>query len=106
MWYPCGSFKGDERSRALCSNYVDNGIFAGMAKKQLDEGICGSLAQDVDKLVGTIVRGYPQLKNSQKELEFGYKIAFKGLSEDLPITVVVPKAQKGLLDNIKGMFSG
>jgi len=105
MWYPCGSFKGDDRSKALCTSYADGGIFAGMAKKQLDEGIGGSLAQDSDKLLGTIVRGYPQLKKSKNELEFGYKIAFKGLSDDLPITLVEIKAQKGFFDNIKSMFS-
>ena len=105
MWYPCGSFKGDDRSKALCTSYADGGIFAGMAKKQLDEGIGGSLAQDSDKLLGTVVRGYPQLKKSKNELEFGYKIAFEGLSDDLPITLVEIKAQKGFFDNIKSMFS-
>lgn len=79
---------------------------SGMAKKQLDEGIGGSLSQDVDKLVGTIVRGYPQLKNAKDELQFGYKISFKGLSEDLPISVVEAKAApKGIFDNIKNLFS-
>ena len=39
-----------------------------------------------------------------KELEFGYKMAFRGLPEDEKIALIEPKEAKGLLDNIKGMF--
>lgn len=80
---------------------------AGMAKKQLDQGIGGSLSQDLDKLIGTIVRGYPQLKlkNATEELQFGYRISYKGL-DDLPISIVDAKAApKGIFDNIKNLFS-
>lgn len=78
---------------------------SGMAKKQLDGGIEGSLFQQLDKLKETTVRAYPQLKKSKRDLEFGYKLAFEGLPEDEKITPVEPKEQKGVLDNIKGMFS-
>jgi len=81
-------------------------MFAGMAKKQLDGGIEGSLFRELDKLKETTVRAYPQLKQSKKDLEFGYKLAFKGLPDDEPITAVNPKEQKGIFDNLKGMFSG
>ena len=102
QWYPCGSFKGDQQSKGLCENYSAGGFFAGMAKKQLDSGIAGTLYRDMDRLKGTIIRVYPQLKS--KELEFGYKMAFRGLPEDEKIALIEPKETKGLLDNIKGMF--
>eukprot|EP00547_Thalassionema_nitzschioides_P000630 CAMPEP_0194212630 /NCGR_PEP_ID=MMETSP0156-20130528/12673_1 /TAXON_ID=33649 /ORGANISM="Thalassionema nitzschioides, Strain L26-B" /LENGTH=160 /DNA_ID=CAMNT_0038940501 /DNA_START=125 /DNA_END=607 /DNA_ORIENTATION=+ len=105
MWYPCGSFKGDDRSKALCTTYADDGFFSGISKKQLDSGIAGSLYQDLDRLVGTVVRAYPQLKKSQKNLEFGYKLAFKGLKEQSEPTIVEPKEQKGGFDAIKTLFS-
>jgi hypothetical protein len=90
----------------LCQTFADDGMLAGMAKKQLDQGLGGSLSQDLNKLVGTIVRGYPQLKNSKDELEFGYKISFKGIKEDYPISVIEPKAPpQGFFDNVKNLFS-
>lgn len=105
MWYPCGSFKGDERSAALCTSYRDNGILAGLSKKQLDSGVSGSLYRDKDKLVETICRGYPQLRKSRDDLEFGYKLAYEGLTEDQSkINVIEVKEQKGFLDGIKSVF--
>lgn len=53
----------------------------------------------------TIVRGYPQLKKSRDELEFGYKLAYEGLSEEQSkIQVIEVKEQKGFLDGIKSAF--
>jgi hypothetical protein len=53
------------------------------------------------------VRAYPQLRKSRDELEFGYKLAFEGLSPEQAkeIKVVEPKEQKGVLDGIKTLFS-
>ena len=107
MWYPCGSFKGDDRSAALCASWRDNGFFAGVSKKQLDAGVSGSLFRDQEKLKETIVRAYPQLRESKDELQFGFKLAYEGLSEEqTKIFSIEPKEQKGVLDNIKNMFSG
>ncbi|GAX12811.1 hypothetical protein FisN_15Hh290 [Fistulifera solaris] len=108
MWYPCGSFKGDDRSAALTKSWADNGLLAGISKKQLDGGIAGSLYRDLDKLKETILRAFPQLRKSKDELEFGYKLSFKGLDEEKAkeIFVVEPKENKGVLDNIKDIFSG
>lgn len=101
MWYPCGSFKGDEKSAALCQNYVDDGFLAGISKKQLDSGVGGSLARDQGRLEETIIRGYPQLRKEKGKLEYGYKLGFKGLSkEQEKVQVVELKEQKGWLDNI------
>ena len=64
VWYPCGSFKGDDRSAALAKSWSDGGMLSGISKKQLDAGIAGSVFRDLDKLQGTVVRAYPQLKKS------------------------------------------
>ena len=107
MWYPCGSFKGDERSAGLAKNYASGGLFAGISKKQLDGGIAGSLYRDQEKLAESICRGYSHLRQSRKEFEYGYKLAYDGLSEEQAkeMTVVEPKENKGVLDNIKNLFS-
>jgi hypothetical protein len=107
MWYPCGSFKGDDRSAALAKGYADDGIFAGISKKQLDSGIEGSLFRDLERLKETVVRAYPQFRKSRAEFEFGYKLAYDGLTEEQQnkICPVEPKEQKGVLDGIKNMFS-
>jgi hypothetical protein len=107
MWYPCGSFKGDERSSALCSSWRDDGLLSGVSKNQLDSGVAGSLYSDKDRLIETICRGYPQLRKSKDSLEFGYKLAYEGLSEEKSqINIVVPAEQKGFFDGIKNAFTG
>lgn len=107
VWYPCGSFKGDNRSGALAKNYADGGLLAGISKKQLDGGIAGSLYQDQNKLIESIVRAFPQLNKSRDEFEFGYKLSFQNLSEEkaAEMTVVEPKEQKGIFDSITNLFS-
>ena len=103
MWYPCGSFKGDDRSMALCTTYRDGGLFAGMSKNQLDGGIAASLYGDLGKLKESVFRGYPQLRKSKDSLEWGYKLAFEGLDSE-EITIIEPKESKGVMDNLKNMF--
>lgn len=107
VWYPCGSFKGDNRSAALAKSWADDGLLAGISKKQLDGGIAGSLYRDLEKLKDTVVRAYPQLKKSKDSFEFGYKLSFEGLSKDKMAEVypIEPKEQKGPLDGIKNIFS-
>mmetsp|Transcript_324 Transcript_324/g.782 ORF Transcript_324/g.782 Transcript_324/m.782 type:complete len:116 (-) Transcript_324:1348-1695(-) len=107
IWYPCGSFKGDERSAALAKSYSEDGMMAGISKKQLDGGIAGSLAQDVNKLKETVCRAYPQLRKSRDDFEFGYKLQYEGLSEEKSkeIFPVEPKESKGVLDGVRNIFS-
>jgi Family of unknown function (DUF6523) len=107
MWYPCGSFKGDDRSLALAKNYANGGLLAGVSKKQIDTGIASSLFRDLDKLAESICRAYPQLRKSRDEFEFGYKLAFEGLSEEqaAEIKQIEPKESKGLIDNIKSIIT-
>lgn len=107
MWYPCGSFKGDEKSAALCKSYVDDGFLSSVSKNQLDAGVGGSLFRDKARLEETVVRGYPQLRKDRGDLEYGYKLSYEGLSkEQEKITVVEVKEQKGFLDGIKSAFGG
>jgi hypothetical protein len=107
MWYPCGSFKGDEKSAALCQSYVDGGFLSGTSKNQLDAGVGGSLFRDLARLEETIVRGYPQLRKDKGKLEFGYRLSYPGLSkEQQQIQVVEVKEQKGFLDGLKNIFGG
>eukprot|EP00584_Thalassiosira_punctigera_P019272 CAMPEP_0172551620 /NCGR_PEP_ID=MMETSP1067-20121228/40106_1 /TAXON_ID=265564 ORGANISM="Thalassiosira punctigera, Strain Tpunct2005C2" /NCGR_SAMPLE_ID=MMETSP1067 /ASSEMBLY_ACC=CAM_ASM_000444 /LENGTH=107 /DNA_ID=CAMNT_0013339429 /DNA_START=1 /DNA_END=324 /DNA_ORIENTATION=+ len=107
MWYPCGSFKGDEKSAALCKNYADDGLLAGISKNQLDAGVGGSLARDGARLEETIIRGYPQLRKDKGQLEYGYKLSYPGLSkEQEKVWVVEVKEQKGFFDGIKSAFGG
>jgi len=107
VWYPCGSFKGDERSAALAKSYSEGGLLSGVSKKQLDGGIAGSLFQDLDKLQETVCRAYPQLRKSRKEFEFGYKLSFEGLSEEQSkeVVTVEPKENKGIFDGVRNIFS-
>jgi len=107
IWYPCGSFKGDDRSAALSKSFSEDGLLSGISKKQLDGGIAGSLYSDLTKLKDTVCRAYPQLRKKSNEMEFGYKLAYDGLPEDKAkeIFPVDPKENKGPLDGIKNLFS-
>lgn len=107
MWYPCGSFKGDEKSAALCQSYASNGLLASVSKNQLDAGVGSSLYRDLARLEETIVRGYPQLRKEKGKLEYGYKLSYPGLSKEQSVVHVVEvKEAKGFLDGIKNVFSG
>lgn len=107
LWYPCGSFKGDERSAALSKAWSEGSMLAGISKKQLDGGIAGSLFSDLKKLKETVCRAYLQLRKARDEMEFGYRLAFDGLPEEKSkeIFSVEPKENKGPLDGLKNIFS-
>lgn len=79
----------------------------GISKKQLDGGIAGSLYSDLNRLEETVGRAYPQLRKSRANLEYGYKLAFPGLSEEKAkeIVPVEPKEQGGPLDGLRNIFS-
>jgi Family of unknown function (DUF6523) len=66
-----------------------------------------SVYRDQEKRKDGIGRSYPQLRKARDQLEFGYKLAFKGLSEEqaIEIKVIEPKEQKGFIDNVKNAFS-
>jgi len=106
----------------LAKSYAESGWLADISKKQLDAGIAGSLAQDVNRLVETISRAYPALRSASSSsstataststtssmLEFGYRLKFPGLPEDKAkeIFPVDPKEQgKGPLEGLRNIFS-
>ena len=107
VWYPCGSFKGDEKSAALAQSYASGGFLSGLSKKQLDSGISGSLFKDLAKLEESIFRGYPQLRKEKGKLEFGYKLSFEGLNEEQQrISVVeVKEMEGGIFGGLKNLFN-
>jgi len=105
IWYPCGSFKGDERSSALAQSYRDGNLFASVSKNQLDSGVSNSVAQDLEKLEEQIFRSLPQLRKSKGNLEFGYRLAFEGLSEEQKkMNIFIPEKREGFFDKLKGAF--
>lgn len=91
----------------MAKSYSEGGMLSGISKKQLDGGIAGSLFQDLDRLVETVCRAYPQLRKSRKEFEFGYKLSFEGLSVEQAKEVipVEPKENKGIFDGVRNIFS-
>jgi len=106
IWYPCGSFKGDERSAALSKSFSEGGWLSGISKKQLDGGIAGSLYSDLNQLKETVIRAYPQLRKARNDMEFGYRLSYTGLPEDKAkiIHPVEPVENKGPLDGLKNIF--
>jgi len=105
MWYPCGSFKGDDKSKQLCQTIVDDGFMSGMASTQLDKGIAATLFRDGPKLKQQLFSVYPQLKSAKNDLTFAYKVSFAGFDEEL-IEVEPKQDAGGFLSNVKNMFSG
>lgn len=81
LWYPLGAVQGDERSKTLV-NALKGGFGRGMYENALDKGIAQTIyGKDSDRFMQNALRMYPQLKKSQNMLEFGYKVAAKGLDE-------------------------
>mmetsp|Transcript_49589 Transcript_49589/g.57904 ORF Transcript_49589/g.57904 Transcript_49589/m.57904 type:complete len:224 (+) Transcript_49589:55-726(+) len=107
VWYPCGSFRGDDGSKTLAMSWRDDGLLSGVSKNQLDTGVGNSLAEDINKLNESIFRQYKQLRKSKDSLEYGYKLAFEGLSEEQKkMNIIVPEKMDGIMDNVKSKASG
>lgn len=79
--------EGDDRSKSLV-NGLKSSIGKGLCQNSLDKGIAQTVfGRDKDRLMGTVIRQYPQLKKNRNLLEFGYKISAKGL-DDMPTRLV------------------
>ncbi|EKX35917.1 hypothetical protein GUITHDRAFT_117950 [Guillardia theta CCMP2712] len=84
IWYPAGTLKGDARSKSLVEAWRDNSLFLkDQYKSTLDKGMAKSLFESKDKFVESVIKMYPQLKNSRGELEFGYRVRIPGLEEKM-----------------------
>lgn len=82
MWYPCGSLKGDGRSKALVESWRDNALFLkDQYKSTLDKGMAKSVFDQKDQFMQSVYRLYPQLKKSAGEIEFGYKVRILGIEK-------------------------
>ena len=103
VWYPCGALKGDPKATALVNAWQGN-FLRGLYKSQLDKGVARSIFDGEKRLVGTVLRSDPQLKESKNELEFGYKVSVKGIEETVgkqEVTLVTRDMLKGWLDGVK-----
>lgn len=112
MWYPCGSFVGDTNAKNLVEGWIGNSLgMGGVLKGQIDRSVAGTLFKEADsrrKLVKNIVAQYPALKSAQKDLTFGYKIAFEGLEEakgPQEMMILTEDMKKGPLDGIREAFN-
>lgn len=115
MWYPCGSFGGDERAKALVESWMSNPLgMGGMVKGQIDRSVAASLFNNggqVQSLKQQVTKMYPALKNSKNNLKFGYKITFDGLEEKQGVQKVTQVTEdmkespvNSAVDKVKNMF--
>jgi hypothetical protein len=87
IWFPLGSVAGDDRSKTLVSA-LKSGWGKALYQNSLDKGIAQTVyGQGEKRFLETALRQYPQLKKSEKVLEFGYKVAALDL-EDAPTRIV------------------
>jgi len=111
VWYPGGSLKGDDRSKSLVESWRDNTLMLkDQYKNSLDGGMAQSIFSDKQKFVSSLVKMYPQLKNSKDDLEFGYQVKVPGLQEqmekegrkdEMKITLLQEDMTKSLFDKLK-----
>lgn len=109
LWIPCGDLAGDNRSSALVTAWM-SGFMTDMYKGQLDNGIARSLFAQEDAFVKNIVENFKPFKKFTKDdLEFGYKIEFKGLEEKMGEQKIM-KIERGMektwVDNAKESLGG
>eukprot|EP00283_Hemiselmis_rufescens_P011441 CAMPEP_0173434720 /NCGR_PEP_ID=MMETSP1357-20121228/13245_1 /TAXON_ID=77926 /ORGANISM="Hemiselmis rufescens, Strain PCC563" /LENGTH=216 /DNA_ID=CAMNT_0014399605 /DNA_START=22 /DNA_END=672 /DNA_ORIENTATION=- len=114
VWYPCGSLKGDDRSKALVESWRDNSLFLkDQYKSTLDKGMAKSVFDQEDAFMSSVYRLYPQLKKTKGDIEFGYKVRILGIEkkfetedrgDELKMTMLTKDMTGGLLDGMKSAF--
>lgn len=104
MWYPCGTLKGDDRSKQLVDGWIQNGFgLGGMIKGNIDKSVAGSLyakEDSIKRLSEQICKTYPALKAAKKDFTFGYKIEYENLDEKQDVTILSEDMNSG------GMLAG
>ena len=108
--YPCGTLKGDDRSKQLVDGWIQNGFgLGGMIKGNIDKSVANSLfgqEDSVKKLADQICKTYPALKSAKKDFTFGYKIEYDNLEEKQEVTILTKElAEGGPLDGIRNALS-
>lgn len=87
IWFPLGAVAGDARSKTLV-NALKSGWGKVLYQNSLDKGIAQTVyGAEGGRFMQTALRQYPQLKKSEKQLEFGYRVAAKDM-EEMPTRVV------------------
>jgi hypothetical protein len=87
IWFPLGAVTGDAKSKTLV-NALKSGWGKALYQNSLDKGIAQTVyGKESGRFLQTALRQYPQLKRSEKVLEFGYRVTAKGL-DDRPTRVV------------------
>jgi len=110
MWYPCGTLKGDDRSKQLVDGWIQNGFgLGGMIKSNIDKSVAGSLyakEDSIKRLSEQICKTYPALKAAKKDFTFGYKIEYENLDEKQEVTILSQDmASGGMFDGLRNAFS-
>lgn len=81
IWFPLGAVAGDKRSKTLV-DALKSGWGRALYQNSLDKGIAQTVyGAERGRFLQTAVRQYPQLKKSEKVLEFGYKVSAVDLEE-------------------------
>jgi hypothetical protein len=111
VWYPCGNLGGDERARTTIDGWVSGGWLEGVYQETICKGVADSVLSDRQRLVDQVTRMYPQLKKTQANLEFGFKIAYaplqaKQAAENTKpeITVLVEEMRLNIFEKAKKKF--
>jgi hypothetical protein len=87
IWFPLGAVAGDDRSKTLVGA-LKSGWGKALYQNSLDKGIAQTVyGQGEKRFLQTALRQFPQLKKSEKVLEFGYKVSAHDL-DDAPTRVV------------------
>ena len=107
IWIPCGDLSGDNRATQLVNAWT-SGFLEGTYKTELDRGVARSLFAQEDAFAKSIIDNFKPFRKTKKEnLEFGYKIEFKGVEEkfgDLKITLLEKNMTKNWFDSMKDSF--
>ena len=60
------------------------GLLKNNYKGSLDKGVARSIFENKGQLLGNVLKSYPQLKKNAQDLQFAYKVDYKGLVEEVP----------------------
>jgi hypothetical protein len=100
IWYPLGAVPGDKRSKTLV-DALKTSWGRTVYQGTLDKGIAQTVyGKDRSRLLQTALRQYPQLKQHERNLEFGYRISALGL-EDSKTRLIAPELALPFFDWMK-----
>ena len=108
-WLPAGDLAGDQRAGSLVTGMM-SGFMTDMYQGQLDTGIAKSLFANGDAFADNVIANYKPFRSYKKgDLEFGYKVEFKGLEEKMgeqKVRLIVKEMEKTWIDKAKDNVNG